>query len=194
MKIVIASILVSSIFFFTASNALAGLGISPSQMFFDNLSPGAHVEKTFVLSRDNYQEALDFQVSIEGTNKTWLSLDRDNKFTIPAGEQRFSVVVRADIPPETLVGDYSGGIRLVSSVPASTNTVTANNISAFIKTDFKIVPEQILEDRDSANSNKKSQVVMIIVGVGILFMIVIKKLLNKKINKSLNITIKKNKK
>ena len=176
MKIVVISVILISLFFFKVNSVFAGLGISPAQMLIDNLSPGAHVEKTFVLSRDNYQEDLDFQVSIEGLAKDWVSVDRGDKFTIPAGEQRFSIVVSVDVPVDALVGNYSGGVRLTPLESDFTNVSALTNVSTFIQINFKIGNVQIFDNKDQVISedfdSKQSLGLRIVKVVGALFIVV----------------------
>jgi hypothetical protein len=160
-----------------ASNVFAGLGISPAQMFFDNLSPGAHVEKTFVLSRSDYQKDIYFKVNIEGVTKDWITIDKGIEFRVPSGEQRFSIVVTADIPEGTPAGDYSGGIRLISSLsPDSVGSSTS--VSAFIQTNFKIGDEQILENKINLSpkvvgSQKRQVIIVVSVALILIFTIII---------------------
>jgi hypothetical protein len=145
----IASILFFCAFFLLAANAVfAGLGISPSQMILPNLSKGSHVERTFVLSRSDPKEDFYFTATMEGATKDWTTLNKGMEFTMPAGEQRFSIVVIVNIPKDIANGEYKGGIRLESS-SKSPNETSENgasiSLSALIQTDFTITGEQILE-------------------------------------------------
>ena len=145
----ITSILLASVFFLLAANtAFAGLGISPSQMIIPNLSKGSHVERTFVLSRSDPKEDLYFKVTTEGSTKDWTTLNKGMEFTMPAGEQRFPIVVIVNIPKDIANGEYKGGIRLVSS-SKSPNKIGGSGastaLSALIQTDFTITGKQVLE-------------------------------------------------
>lgn len=145
----ITSILLASAFFLLAANtAFAGLGISPSQMITPNLSKGSHMERTFVLSRSDPKEDLYFKVTTEGQTKDWITLDKGMEFTMPAGEQRFPIVVIVNVPKDIANGEYKGGIRLVSS-SKSPDKIGGSGasivLSALIQTDFTITGEQVLE-------------------------------------------------
>lgn len=145
----IISILFIAVFFLLGVNtAFAGLGISPSQMIVPNLSKGAHVEQTFILSRSDPKENFYFTVTMEGATKDWTTLDKGAKFTMPAGEQRFPVTVIVNIPKDAANGNYKGGIRLVSS-SKSPNGISGSGAStvlaALIQTDFTITGEQVLK-------------------------------------------------
>ena len=145
----ITSILFVCAFFLLAANtAFAGLGISPSQIIAPYLSKGAHMEKTFILSRGDPKEDLYFKVTTEGATKDWITLDKGTQFTMPVGEQRFPIVVIVNIPKDIANGEYKGGIRLESSSKSPNETGGSGasvSLSALIQTDFTITGEQVLE-------------------------------------------------
>jgi hypothetical protein len=145
----ITSILLASAFFtLVANTAFAGLGISPSQMITPNLSKGSHMERTFVLSRSDPKEDLYFKVTTEGSTKDWTTIDKGMEFTMPAGEQRFPIVVIVNVPKDIANGEYKGGIRLVSSSKSPDKiggSGASTALSALIQTDFTITGEQVLE-------------------------------------------------
>jgi hypothetical protein len=149
MKIskIISILFIVASFIFMADNAFAGLGISPSQMILLNLSKGAQLERTFVLSRSDPKENLYFTVTAEGATKDWTILNEGTKFTMPAGEKRFPITVAINIPKDVANGEYKGGIRLVSS--PNPNGVGGNGASTalavLIQTDFTITGEQVLK-------------------------------------------------
>ncbi len=150
MKIskIASMILASILFLLNADKVFAGLGISPSQMITPNLSKGSHVERTFVLSRSNPAEDLYFKVTAEGSTKDWTTLDKGMEFTMPKGQQRFSIVVIVNIPKDAANGEYKGGIRLESSSKSSDKTGGSGasiSLSALIQTDFTITGKQVLE-------------------------------------------------
>ena len=169
----IAIAVVILISFLKANSVFAGLGISPSQMLVDNLLPGAHLEKTFVFSRSNYQEDLHFKVNIAGTNKDWVIVDRGDEFIVPAGEERFSIVVMFDVPQDTPVGDYSGSIRFVPQ-PNVNQIGPATGLSAFIQTDFKIVDKTVLTSKvGGAETIVHSKYQRMIVSLVFIFLVLI---------------------
>ena len=140
--------LAAVLFFLTANAARAGLGISPAEMITPNLSKGSTVERTFVLSRSDPKEDLFFTVTTEGATKDWTTLDKGTTFTMPAGEQRFPIVVTAKIPLDAANGEYKGGIRMTSSTDlgkATSGNGAAIMLAALIQTDFTVTGEQILE-------------------------------------------------
>jgi hypothetical protein len=135
-------------FILIANTAFAGLGVGPTQMSSSNLSAGSHIEETFVLSRSDPEEDLNFKVITEGLTKDWITLDRGMEFTMPAGKQRYLIIVKVDVPNNIITGDYNGGIRFVSSPTSLTEKVgsgSATVLSAFIQTDFSITNKQISE-------------------------------------------------
>jgi len=145
----IISILFVCVFFLLEANiAFAGLGISPSQTILPNLSKGSHVERTFILSRGDPKDDLYFKVITEGSTKDWITIDKGMEFTMPAGEQRFPIIIIVNIPKDAANGEYKGGIRLESS-SKSPNETGGNgasvSLSALIQTDFTITGEQVLE-------------------------------------------------
>ena len=149
MKIskIISILFIVTSFIFMADTAFAGLGISPSQMILPNLSKGAQLERTFVLSRSDPKENLYFTVTTEGATKDWTILNEGTKFTMPAGEKRFPITVAINIPKDVANGEYKGGIRLVSS--PNPNGVGGNGASTalavLVQTDFTIIGDQVLE-------------------------------------------------
>jgi uncharacterized membrane protein len=150
MKIcrIISTVFALSFFLLEANAAFAGLGVSPSQMVVQNLSKGSHAEETFILSRSDPKEDLHFKVIAEGATKDWTTLDRGMEFTMPAGEQRFPVIVKVDIPKDAANGEYKGLIRLASSSKSSKGMVgsgTSVALSVLIQTDLTITGEQVLK-------------------------------------------------
>jgi hypothetical protein len=125
--------------------------------------------------------------------KDWVHIDRGEKFTIPAGKQRFSIVVIIDIPASASAGNYSGGIRLTPLELKDINTGTAINVSTFIQINFKIGNVQIFDKQDVVISenfdNKKFFSQKIILVFSLLFIMLLTSILGLYLKKKKNIKI-----
>jgi hypothetical protein len=145
-KIILILFAVVSVLFM-ADIVFAGLGVSPSQMIVPNLSKGARLERTFILSRSDPKEDLHFTAIMEGATKDWTALDKGMNFTMSAGEKRFPITIIVNVPKDAANGEYKGGVRLVSSLDSDgiEGNGASTILAALIQTDFTVTGEQILE-------------------------------------------------
>ncbi|KPJ55184.1 hypothetical protein AMJ47_01570 [Parcubacteria bacterium DG_72] len=137
-----------SIFLLTANIINAGLGISPSRIIIEHLLRDSHYEKTFVLSRSEPKEDLNFRVLVEDSIKDWITIDQGTEFTMPAGQQRFPITIIVEPPPDTPNGSYGGNIRLISAPRAQEElggSSAVTSLAAVIQSNFTVTGEQVLE-------------------------------------------------
>jgi len=136
------------IFLLTANAVNAGLGISPSRMTVKHLLRDSHYEKTFVLSRSDPKETVNFRVLVEGSIKDWITTDKGTEFTWPASQQRFPVTVIVEPPSDTPNGLYEGSIRFIT-VPKPEEELGGSTavvvLAAAVQAKLTVTGEQVLE-------------------------------------------------
>ncbi len=161
-----ASILALS-FLFTGNSALAGFGISPSGITLKNVLRGTKIEKIIVLSQNNAKRDILISVTPEGDIARWISLERGNKFTYPAGEKQFPVKVWISVPKDVANGVYKGQIRFVGGAAQSCKSGSCSGsnvgiaVGALASVDVTVTDKEVRSFRvlglhvDKARANEK---------------------------------------
>jgi hypothetical protein len=100
----------------TSKSTYAGFGISPSDVINDKLKPGAHYEKTIIVSRSDPDEELkgSVDVDVEGA-ESWFTFNPGKEFLLPKGESRVPLTVIIDVPQDAPFNKFSGTIRIKAS-------------------------------------------------------------------------------
>lgn len=113
---IIITLLALGFAFAGKQSAFAGFGISPSDIINDHLKPGAHYEKTIVVSRSDPTEDLKgtVEVEVEGANE-WFTFNPGKDFLLPTGQERFPVTVIIDVPEDADLKNYSGTLRFTGA-------------------------------------------------------------------------------
>ena len=97
---------------------VSAFGVSPPWINQSNLVPGSHFEKEIFLLRANDAEDLliEAEFDLPEEIRDWFSIDKGEKFIIPAGVKKFPIIVTIDIPDKAELGVYKGFLR-VRTVP-----------------------------------------------------------------------------
>ena len=97
----------------------AGFGVSPTDIYYENLKPGATFTKSFLLSRTGDLQEMDVQVQPDlNTIDSWFTYNPGKTFKFPQGESTTTFDITVNIPPQTAFDTYSGVIRLIA-VPSN---------------------------------------------------------------------------
>ncbi|HLD21553.1 MAG TPA: hypothetical protein VJB65_01520 [Patescibacteria group bacterium] len=107
--------------------ALAGIGISPSQLKQDRLLSGSTTITEFTLSRSDADTALPLQLRVTGSAASLLSIQEGNFVTIAAQEKTTTFHIITNIPTNTVYGIYSAAISIVSDPHAVVFDETGQN-------------------------------------------------------------------
>jgi hypothetical protein len=106
-----------------ARPAVAGFGVSPSDIIVPAVKPGTTFVREFVVSRSEANE--DVEVIIEPALESmaaWFKFEPGMKFVIPAGQQRYTFKAVIRVPAAIPVNTYSGLFRL-KATPVNQNQI-----------------------------------------------------------------------
>ena len=124
-----------------AGIAYAGFGITPPYVNNDRLTRGTVYEQRIDLVRSDPTEDLtaDITMNVPGA-ENWLSIDRGQKFTMPAGQTDVPIVITVTVPSDAPYKTFKGAIRIRTS---SKNVPTGGGVSialgAQIDVNLKVV-------------------------------------------------------
>ncbi len=92
--------------------AVSSFGITPPYVIGSDLEPGSvHTQKIYIVRRDASKDLTAEIVSNVPGADHWLSIDKGNTFTIPAGESKFPVFVEVRVPQTVSAGTYDGSLH-----------------------------------------------------------------------------------
>jgi len=138
---------VALVFLFSANTALAGFGISPSQVINYNLLPGSHYEQKISLVRSDISKEAKVEVTINAPEiGEWLTIDKGLSFTFAPGQKQVFMTVNVDIPEDAELGNYKGtiAVRVVPEQIKEGGTVTIA-LGAQINVDLTIVEKKFFD-------------------------------------------------
>jgi len=104
------------IFFLSSVPSFAGFGVSPTDISYENLKPGATFTKTFTISRSG--DLNEMQISVEpdlNTIDSWFTYSPGKTFAFPQGQSTTQFEITVDVPDNTPYESYSGVIRLIAT-------------------------------------------------------------------------------
>jgi hypothetical protein len=97
----------------------AGFGISPPYVRNESLSRGSTYEEKIYIVRNEAESEEDWKMIItpdlEGI-EDWFSVDQGMEFVIPAGEEKFTIIVKVDVPKKAKYDHYTGALRIKGAV------------------------------------------------------------------------------
>jgi hypothetical protein len=97
----------------------AGFGVSPTDISYENLKPGATFTKSFTLSRSGDLEEMDINVQPDLKDiDSWFTYNPGRTFKFPAGENTVNFEITVNVPNNIPYDTYEGVIRLIA-VPSS---------------------------------------------------------------------------
>jgi len=104
------------IFFLSSVPSFAGFGVSPTDISYENLKPGATFTKTFTLSRSG--DLNEMQISVQpdlNSIDSWFTYSPGKTFAFPQGQSTTQFEITVNIPDDTPYESYSGVIRLIAT-------------------------------------------------------------------------------
>ena len=124
-----------------AATAFAGFGITPPYVDNDRLTRGTVYQQKIDLVRSDPTEDLtaDITTNVPGA-EDWISVDRGDEFTLPAGVTDVPIVITVKVPANATYQEYSGTIRIrtsASATPAGGGVSIA--LGAQVDVDLKVV-------------------------------------------------------
>lgn len=92
----------------------AGFGISPPYVkSLKPIFPGSRYEQKITLLRSSAEDILQAEVVVNAPDiAPWITIDKGNKFDLPAGELQVPMIVRVDVPADAELGNYKGNINV----------------------------------------------------------------------------------
>lgn len=104
----------------------AGFGVSPAEIYNDNLKPGAKFEKEIVLSRSDSTENLKIVIETDlNETESWIKFEPSKEFVFPKGQNRKTIKVIVDVPNNAQLKTYKGLLRIkASSMDSSSSGVS----------------------------------------------------------------------
>ena len=93
-------------------------GVSPPFVTSDRLTRGSSFDTTIFLVQGKPDVDLEIQAifDVPENIRDWFSVDKGEKFTIPAGIQQFPIVVTTKVPKDAEYNIYQGYLR-INTVP-----------------------------------------------------------------------------
>lgn len=92
--------------------ASSSIGVSPSQISNEILTPGAEVETKLTVSRATASEEVVANVEISGQEiVSWISFPEGNRVTLEKGTQRKEISVKIKVPQNAAYKKYEGNLR-----------------------------------------------------------------------------------
>lgn len=133
----------SALLLFSAGSVSADLGISPQDWIEKNGMPGQKIEKTFMLSRSDSLQAIDFTAKISGDLVNWITVENGNNFNVPKGQQQYPVKVILNIPQSAEKKEYKSEIRLRPQ-PGSSGGQVSVVVEALIRINLTVTDKPFL--------------------------------------------------
>jgi hypothetical protein len=97
-------------------SAYAGFGVSPTDISYENLKPGATFTKTFTLSRSGDLDEMDVSVQPDlDAIDSWFTYNPGKTFKFPQGESTTTFEIIVNVPSGTAYDTYNGVIRLIAT-------------------------------------------------------------------------------
>lgn len=92
--------------------ASSSIGVSPSQISNEILTPGAEVETKLTVSRASASDEVVANVEISGQEiASWISFPEGNRVTLEKGTQRKEITVKIKVPQNAAYKKYEGNLR-----------------------------------------------------------------------------------
>ena len=103
---------------FSIPFSAGAFGVSPPFVTSDRLTRGSSFDTTIFLVQGKPDVDLEIQAifDVPENIRGWFSVDKGEKFTIPAGIQQFPIVVTTKVPKDAEYNIYQGYLR-INTVP-----------------------------------------------------------------------------
>lgn len=109
---------ISLLALFSIPFSVGAFGISPPFVTSDRLTRGSSFDTTIFLVQGKPDVDLEIQAifDVPENIRDWFSVDKGEKFTIPAGIQQFPIVVTTKVPKDAEYNIYKGYLR-INTIP-----------------------------------------------------------------------------
>ncbi|MBI4147724.1 hypothetical protein HY490_00365 [Candidatus Woesearchaeota archaeon] len=105
--------LVHALVFLIVLSTVNAIGISPPRIIAEGMNRGTQIEKLVFLSGVNSRDEVT--IAVEGEVASWVSVDRELRFTVPDATPEIPLVFRIAVPQDKPNGKYTGTARLTSA-------------------------------------------------------------------------------
>lgn len=124
--------------------AKAGFGISPPYVKNDKVLKGTKFEQKVVISRDNPNETLKANVTVNVPDADkWISVDKGMEFSLPAGAKTVPIVVSVNVPENAPLKNYKGSITIATSTQNLKTGTVGIALGGELVVDFTVVEQEI---------------------------------------------------
>lgn len=113
MRKIIKSILISFLGLLLLPKTALGFGITPAEIYIEDLKPGGHLERQIYVTRppDEVNEALNVTLETDlGEMENWFSFIPGREFPFPIGKNVTSFKVIVDVPRGADIKNFGGRI------------------------------------------------------------------------------------
>lgn len=113
MKKIVKTLIVLFIGLLFFPKAALGFGITPAEIYVEDLKPGGHLEREIFVTRqpDEVNEELDVVLETDlGEMESWFSFDPGRQFPFPLGKNVTSFKVMVDVPKGVDIRNFDGRI------------------------------------------------------------------------------------
>lgn len=142
-------LIIALVFLVIPKTALA-FGITPAEIYIQNIKPGGHYEKEITLTRpvseDTEKLTVNLEPSLDEMNG-WFKYDPGNEFDFPAGKNTTTFKVVVDVPVDAAIKNYKGqitakgiptekakeGVTIVKGAVLGVNITTSNTDTLGLK-------------------------------------------------------------
>lgn len=123
--------------------ASSSIGVSPSQITNDILTPGAEYETKLTISRASATAEVIAKIEISGQEiSSWVTFPAGDSVVIAKGEQRKEITVKIKVPQDAAYRKYEGSLRFT----VTQQTQGQVNIVPGVRVDVKLtVTDKITE-------------------------------------------------
>lgn len=133
---------------FSANFVFAAFGVSPPFVLNDHLSPGSHFEQKIVLSRDNPEQDLRVELTINAPEiGDWITIDRGLFFVLPKGQQQVPMQVLVDVPEDAEFGSYKGKIAVRTMPEKAEEGMVTIALGGEIRVELTVTEKKVAEFR-----------------------------------------------
>lgn len=144
-----AVLLLFAAFFGTFRFAFAGFGITPPYVRNERLTRGTVYEQRITLVRSDPidDQLAEISMNIPGV-ESWFTIDRGERFTLPAGETQVPIVISVHVPADAEYTRHQGTIRIRTSSLATGQDGTGVSIALGAQIDVDILVVDKIYDFD----------------------------------------------
>jgi len=131
---------------FCLNFVFAAFGVSPPFVLNDHLLPGSHFEQKIVLSRDEPEQDLTVELTIDVPEiGDWITIDKGLSFVLPKGQQQVPMQVLVDVPEDAKLGSYKGKIAVRTIPEKAEEGMVTIALGGEIRVELTVAKEEVAE-------------------------------------------------